>query len=99
MTIFDSGKTFPTLDPRTGQVVANAVEWDAEGINHAVFAAREAAYIGCLWSKILLRFADLVDKHANAIAGQSLGHWEAVWQATVNDVRLFLYYAGRQSMW
>ena len=37
-----SGKTFPTLDPRTGEVIANVAEGDAEDINRAVSAAREA---------------------------------------------------------
>lgn len=37
-----SGKTFPTLDPRTGQVIAHVAEGDAEDINRAVAAARKA---------------------------------------------------------
>lgn len=37
-----SGKTFQTLDPRTGEVIANVAEGDAEDINRAVAAARKA---------------------------------------------------------
>lgn len=37
-----SGKTFPTLDPRTGEVIAYVSEGDAEDINRAVSAARKA---------------------------------------------------------
>ena len=37
-----SGKTFPTLDPRTGEVIAHVAEGDAEDINRAVAAARKA---------------------------------------------------------
>lgn len=37
-----SGKTFPTLDPRTGDVIAHVAEGDAEDINRAVAAARKA---------------------------------------------------------
>ncbi|KAI3980184.1 hypothetical protein MKX01_033325, partial [Papaver californicum] len=37
-----SGKTFPTLDPRTGNVIAHVAEGDAEDINRAVAAARKA---------------------------------------------------------
>lgn len=37
-----SGKTFPTYDPRTGEVIAHVAEGDAEDINHAVAAARKA---------------------------------------------------------
>ena len=36
------GKTFPTLDPRTGDVIAHVAEGDAEDINRAVSAARKA---------------------------------------------------------
>ena len=37
-----SGKTFPTLDPRTGEVIAHVAEGDAEDVNRAVSAARKA---------------------------------------------------------
>jgi aldehyde dehydrogenase (NAD+) len=37
-----SGKTFPTLDPRTGEVIARVAEGDAEDIDRAVAAARKA---------------------------------------------------------
>lgn len=37
-----SGKTFPAYDPRTGEVIANVAEGDAEDINRAVSAARKA---------------------------------------------------------
>lgn len=36
------GKTFPTLDPRTGEVIAYVAEGDAEDVNRAVAAARKA---------------------------------------------------------
>lgn len=38
----NSGKTFPTLDPRTGEVIAHVAEGDAEDVNRAVSAARKA---------------------------------------------------------
>lgn len=37
-----SGKKFPTLDPRTGEVIAHVAEGDIEDINRAVAAARKA---------------------------------------------------------
>lgn len=37
-----SGKTFPTLDPRTGEVITHVAEGDREDINRAVVAARKA---------------------------------------------------------
>lgn len=36
------GKTFPTFDPRTGDVIANVAEGDTEDVNRAVRAARKA---------------------------------------------------------
>lgn len=39
---FVSGKTFPTYDPRSGEVIAHVAEGDAEDINRAVSAARKA---------------------------------------------------------
>jgi acyl-CoA reductase-like NAD-dependent aldehyde dehydrogenase len=40
--VTSSGKTFPTLDPRTGEVIARVAEGDAEDIDRAVAAARKA---------------------------------------------------------
>lgn len=37
-----SGKTFHTVDPRTGNVIADVAEGDAEDVNRAVSAARKA---------------------------------------------------------
>src|SRR5450631_1988571 len=64
-----SGKTFETINPATGEVLARVAEGEAEDIDRAVAAAR-AAFEGP-WSKVkpfdwqamLLKLADLVDKH------------------------------------
>src|SRR5712691_593417 len=64
-----SGKTFASLNPSTGETLAMVAEGDAEDINRAVVAARRA-FEG-LWStfkpydrqQVLLKLADLVDKH------------------------------------
>lgn len=37
-----TGKTFPTYDPRTGEVIAHVAEGDIEDVNRAVYAARKA---------------------------------------------------------
>ncbi|XP_058114909.1 benzaldehyde dehydrogenase, mitochondrial-like [Magnolia sinica] len=101
-----SGKTFPTLDPRTGDVITHVAEGDAEDINRAVSAARKAFDEGP-WpkmtpyerSQILYRFADLVEKHKDEIA--ALETWDSgkpYQQAAAAEVpmmtRLFQYYAG-----
>ncbi|KAL0695286.1 hypothetical protein Bca4012_062466 [Brassica carinata] len=42
MMMIVTGKTFPTLDPRTGDVIAQVAEGDVEDVNRAVSAARKA---------------------------------------------------------
>ncbi|CAL5418955.1 unnamed protein product [Camellia sinensis] len=101
-----SGKKFPTLDPRTGEVIAHVAQGDAEDINQAVSAARKAFDEGP-WPKmtayerslILLRFADLVEKHSDEIA--ALETWDngKPYQQSAKIevpmfVRIFRYYAG-----
>ncbi|KAJ9176414.1 hypothetical protein P3X46_011727 [Hevea brasiliensis] len=101
-----SGKTFPTCDPRTGEVIANVAEGDVEDINRAVSAARKAFDNGP-WpkmtayerSKIMLHFADLIEKHNDEIA--TLETWDngkPYDQAAKIEVpmvaRIFRYYAG-----
>lgn len=46
-----TGKTFPTLDPRTGDLIVNVAEGDAEDVDRAVKAARKAFDIGP-WPKM-----------------------------------------------
>ncbi|XP_021718958.1 aldehyde dehydrogenase family 2 member B4, mitochondrial-like isoform X1 [Chenopodium quinoa] len=101
-----SGKKFPTYDPRTGNVIAHVAEGDAEDINRAVAAARKAFDEGP-WPKmtayervrIILKFADLVEKHSEELA--ALETWDSgkpFQQAFKSElplfVRLFRYYAG-----
>jgi aldehyde dehydrogenase (NAD+) len=101
-----SGKTFPTLDPRTGEVIARVAEGDAEDINRAVAAARKAFDEGP-WprmtayerSRILLRFADLIEKHNDEIAAlETWDNGKPYEQAAQIEVpmvaRLMRYYAG-----
>ncbi|GMQ10251.1 hypothetical protein CsSME_00053326 [Camellia sinensis var. sinensis] len=101
-----SGKTFPTYDPRTGEVIAQVAEGHAEDINRAVSAARKAFDEGP-WpkmtayerSRILLRCADLVEKHSDEIAAlETWNNGKPYEQAATAElpmlVRLFHYYAG-----
>ncbi len=101
-----SGKTFPTYNPATGDVLANVAEGDAEDINRAVAAAR-AAFDSGPWSKIgsaergnmIWRLADLVEKHAEEFAQlESLDNGKPLTIARVADVpgtvAMFRYMAG-----
>ncbi|XP_074349600.1 benzaldehyde dehydrogenase, mitochondrial-like isoform X2 [Apium graveolens] len=106
-----SGKTFPTLDPRTGEVIADIAEGDAEDINRAVSAARKAFDEGP-WprmapyerSQIMLRFADLVGRHNDDIAAlETWDNGKPYEQAAKAEipmlVRLFRYYADLKIHW
>ncbi|XP_010928603.1 aldehyde dehydrogenase family 2 member B7, mitochondrial isoform X1 [Elaeis guineensis] len=101
-----SGKTFPTLDPRTGEVIAHVAEADLEDVNRAVSAARKAfdegpwpKMTGYERSHILYRFADLIEKHNDEIAALETWNsgkpYEHTSQKEVPLVtRLMRYYAG-----
>ncbi|KAH9773355.1 Aldehyde dehydrogenase family 2 member B7 [Citrus sinensis] len=101
-----SGKTFPSLDPRTGDVIAHVAEGEAEDVNRAVSAARKAFDEGP-WprmtayerSKIILRFADLLERHNDEIAAlETWDNGKPFEQSAQTEVpmttRLFRYYAG-----
>ncbi|XP_044494509.1 benzaldehyde dehydrogenase, mitochondrial [Mangifera indica] len=101
-----SGKTFPTLDPRTGDVIAHVAEGDSEDVDRAVAAARRAFDEGP-WpkmtayerSRILLRFADLLEKHNDEVAAlETWDNGKPYEQAAKIEipmvVRFFRYYAG-----
>ena len=70
-----SGKTFDTLNPGTGEVLAQVADCDREDVDRAVIAARQAFESGP-WStmapkdrkRMILRFADLVEAHTQELA-------------------------------
>nr|DAD34621.1 TPA_asm: hypothetical protein HUJ06_005261 [Nelumbo nucifera] len=101
-----SGRTFPTLDPRTGEVIAHVAEGEDEDINRAVSAARKAFDEGP-WpkmtayerSRIIYRFADLLEKHNDEIAAiETWDNGKPYEQSAKVEIpmltRLFRYYAG-----
>src|ERR1700730_6612814 len=101
-----SGKTFPTYNPATGEVLANVAAGDKEDIDRAVKAARAAFETGP-WSKIspsergrlLWKLADLLEKHTEEFAQlESLDNGKPLKVARAADIPLavdhFRYYAG-----
>ncbi len=101
-----SGKTFPTLNPATGEEIIRVAEGDREDIDAAVAAARAAFDYGP-WRKIsasdrgklLNRLADLMEKHADELAElESLDNGKPVSVAKAADLPLaiacYRYYAG-----
>lgn len=70
-----SGKTFDSVSPINGKVIAKVAEGDAEDIDRAVKSARKAFDSG-VWAdmgprdrkKVLLRFAETIAKNAEELA-------------------------------
>src|ERR1039458_3735633 len=101
-----SGKTFPTYNPATGEVLANVAEGDREDIDRAVKAAR-AAFDSGPWSKmtpserggLIWKLADLIENHAEEFAQlESLDNGKPVtiarFAAIPGTIDLFRYMAG-----
>jgi len=101
-----SGKTFPTYDPSTGEVLAQVAEGDREDVNLAVKAARKAFDQGP-WRKmtpsdrgrLIWKLGDLIDAHLEEFAYlESLDNGKPLTVARAADVplaaELFRYMAG-----
>src|SRR5438132_1061710 len=101
-----SGKTFPTYNPATGEVLAQVAEGNSTEIDKAVTAARKAFESGP-WrrltaserGRLIWKLADLVESHLEEFAQlESLDNGKPVGVARVADVPLavdlFRYMAG-----
>jgi len=101
-----SGKTFDTLDPSSGEVLAKVAEAGAEDIDRAVAAARRSFESG-VWrdlppaerAKVLWRIGDLIEERALEFAQlDSLDNGMPINDALLFYVPLaaatFRYYAG-----
>ena len=101
-----SGKTFPTYNPATGEILAQVAEGDKEDIERAVAAAR-AAFDKGPWRKIspsergrlVWKLAELLENHAEEFAQlESLDQGKPLALARVADLPASIdqlrYYAG-----
>ena len=101
-----SGKTFPTYNPATGEVLAQVAEGDREDIEQAVKAARKAFDQGP-WrrltaserGRLIWKLADLLESHTEEFAYlESLDNGKPLIIARAADVPLavdlFRYMAG-----
>src|ERR1700681_2220756 len=101
-----SGKTFPTYNPATGEVLAQVAEGDRQDIDAAVQAARVAFDSGP-WSrmtasergKLVWKLADLLEEHLEEFATlETLDNGKPLTVARAADVPLavemFRYMAG-----
>ena len=101
-----SGKTFPSYNPATGEVMAQVAEGDREDIDRAVKAARKAFESGP-WpamsaserGRLIWKLGDLIEEHLEEFAQlESLDNGKPLAVARVADVPLavdlFRYMAG-----
>ena len=101
-----SGRTFPTYNPATGEVLAQVAEGDREDINQAVAAARNAFDNGP-WrrmtasqrGRLIWKLADLLEQHTEEFGYiESLDNGKPLNVAKAADVPLavdlFRYMAG-----
>jgi phenylacetaldehyde dehydrogenase len=101
-----SGKTFPTYNPATGEVLARVAEGDREDIDRAVKAAR-AAFESGPWprltsserGRLIWKLADLLEQHTQEFAElETLDNGKPLKVARAADVPLavdlFRYMAG-----
>ena len=101
-----SGKTFPTVNPATGEEICHVAEADAADVDKAVHAAREAFEKGP-WrkmsaaerGKLLNKLADLIEKNADELARlEALDNGKPYQVAKAADLPLtiacYRYYAG-----
>ena len=102
----ESGKTFATINPSTGEEICQVAEADAADVERAVKAARAAFERGS-WRKmpssqrarLLHRLADLIEEHADELASlESLDNGKPVGVAKAVDVAAtvacYRYFAG-----
>src|SRR4030081_89721 len=101
-----SGKTFPTINPSTGEVITQIAEADAPDVDKAVAAARAAFEKGA-WRKmtasqrgnLMYKLADLIEKNLDELAQlEALDNGKPYSVARAADLPLtiacYRYYAG-----
>jgi aldehyde dehydrogenase (NAD+) len=101
-----SGKTFPTVNPATGETLCQVAEGDKADIDLAVKAARKAFEEGP-WSRmpaaergrLINRLADLIEQNKDQLAGlESLDNGKPLRDSLAADlpltIKCYRYYAG-----
>jgi len=102
-----SGKSFPTLNPATGEVICHVAEGDKADVDIAVKAARDAFKLGSRWRTmdaserglLLNRFADLIERDSEYIASLETLDNGKPYTDSINvdvpmSVKCLRYYAG-----
>ncbi|XP_008068443.2 aldehyde dehydrogenase, mitochondrial, partial [Carlito syrichta] len=102
-----SKKTFPTVNPSTGEVICQVAEGDKEDVDKAVKAARAAFQLGSPWrrmdashrGRLLNRLADLIERDRTYLAAlETLDNGKPYVISYLVDLDMVLkclrYYAG-----
>ncbi|KAK4774168.1 hypothetical protein SAY87_029187 [Trapa incisa] len=100
------GRTFETVDPRNGEVIATVAEGEKEDVDAAVKAARRAfdhgpwpRMPGSQRSRLMVKFAELVEQHVEELAALDcvdagkLFFWGKLVDIP-SGARMLRYYAG-----
>uniref|UniRef100_A0A8C7Y7B6 aldehyde dehydrogenase (NAD(+)) n=1 Tax=Oryzias sinensis TaxID=183150 RepID=A0A8C7Y7B6_9TELE len=108
----ESGKTFPTINPATGEVICQVAEADENDVNKAVKAASDAFRLGSPWRRmdashrglLLNRLADAIERDAAYLAElETLDNGKPYAVAysvdLPNVVKCLRYYAGWADKW
>jgi len=103
----ESGKTFQTINPATGQVIADVQEGDSLDVDKAVKAATDAFKIGSPWrkmdaserGKLLNNLADLMERDRQLLASlETLDNGKPYVMSYYADLELsikcYRYFAG-----
>merc|ERR1712055_525877 len=103
----ESGKTFETINPATGEVITEVQEGDKANVNKAVKAATEAFRLGSPWrtmdasrrGELLYKLADLIERDQVLLASlETLDNGKPYVMSMMADVALtikcYRYFAG-----
>lgn len=101
------GKTFPTINPSTGEKICDVAAGDKADVDKAVKAAQNAFKLGSPWRRmdaadrgvLLNRLADLIERDASYLASlETLDNGKPYQMSYLADVALtvkcYRYYAG-----
>ncbi len=102
-----SGKTFPTINPATGEKICDVQEGDKADVDKAVRAAREAFKLGSPWrtmdasqrGRLLSKLANLIERDQDYLARlETLDNGKPISESRDGDLpgvlATYRYYAG-----
>ena len=102
-----SGKTFPVIDPSSGEEIARVPEGDKDDIDRAVKAAR-AAFESGPWAdvkpaerqRLLWRLSDLIEENSDELAElESIDNGKSLMFARMGDVNMAVLYVRYIAGW